>query len=319
MTLDARTLVLALALCSAAALFWYYLREVERDAARERLRAGLADEDPEEVSLWRDAADLLQIARLQSVLATSPLARTLERRLRQLDIPYTLQRALLIAVIPIALGAGLIQIVFGRAELTLLGAVLLLLAAWLGLRTRARLRVAKVEAQLPGLINQMITTLRAGGVPTAALRAAAQNAPHPLGPSIARLVDAMSIGTPPGRAWRDWAALWDSRACDLLATAVRLKWEAGGEMGTLLEVILDQIESRRRRELRIRTLTAMARLSVWVLVSLPVVLFAYTWYVNPVLYREMIADPVGSRALMIMAGLMVVGFFWLRRIARIDH
>jgi Flp pilus assembly protein TadB len=32
----------------------------------------------------------------------------------------------------------------------------------------------------------------------------------------------------------------------------------------------------------------------------------------------MLADPLGRKALMIAGGLMVVGFLWLRRIARLE-
>jgi tight adherence protein B len=145
-----------------------------------------------------------------------------------------------------------------------------------------------------------------------------RNAPAPLGLSMQELVRRLELGVAPVRAWRDWAEGWDSPACRLLSTAVRIKWDAGGEMSTMLGYVLDQLESRRRMELRIDTLTSQARFSAVILISLPFVIGFITYSFNPDLFQEMLADPIGRRALVIAGGLMVLGFFWLRRIARLE-
>jgi tight adherence protein B len=132
------------------------------------------------------------------------------------------------------------------------------------------------------------------------------------------LVRRLELGVPAVQAWRDWAESWNSAACRLLSTAVRIKWDAGGEMSTLLAYVLDQLESRRRMELRIRTLTAQARLSAVILVALPFVIGLITYSFNPDLFHEMLADPVGRRALLVTAALMALGYLWLRRIARLE-
>ncbi len=88
-------------------------------------------------------------------------------------------------------------------------------------------------------------------------------------------------------------------------------------MSAILEFILDALESRRRMELRIQTLTAQARLSTWVLLALPFLIGLITWSLNPTLFNEMLADPTGQDAIAACGVLMVVGYFWLRRIANL--
>ena len=60
----------------ALVLLAYYLVESQRDRTRERLFAGMFDDEEREVSLWRDAADLLQIEALQKRLQQKDIYET---------------------------------------------------------------------------------------------------------------------------------------------------------------------------------------------------------------------------------------------------
>ncbi len=311
-------LLLLAALLLGGVMLRLYLRGLELDAVRERLRAGVGEEIPETVSLWKDAADLLQLARVQSLLSRSPLIRGLQHYLRQLGIRHPLPRVLSLIVVADAVAGGVAMGLGGQFVHGLIAMVALPLLLWLALHALAARRRDKLDMQLPAMINQLVTSLRSGNPPMTALQLVARNTPDPLGTSVAGLVDSLHLGVPPARAWRDWHAVWNTRGTYLLSTAMRLKWEAGGEMTTLLLVILEQIEARRQRELRIKALTAMARLSTYILVSLPIVLFAYTYFVNPAVVETLMRHEVGRRALLWTGGLLVVGFFWMRRMARLD-
>jgi tight adherence protein B len=311
-------LVFVLLAAGGLALFAWYLWITRMDAQRERLMAGVFDTDEQEVSLWKDAADLLQLTALQNLLSRSPFARALQRRLQHSGLRITLAGAVVLVTVIAAIAAGAVFSLTRRPDFAV-GAFLLVVGlAWVGLSELAARRVRALELQLPAFVTQMITTLGGGGTALAAVRNAARNAPAPLGPSMQELVRRLELGVAPVRAWRDWAEGWDSPACRLLSTAVRIKWDAGGEMSTMLGYVLDQLESRRRMELRIDTLTSQARFSAVILISLPFVIGFITYSFNPDLFQEMLADPIGRRALVIAGGLMVLGFFWLRRIARLE-
>jgi tight adherence protein B len=312
-------LVFGLLALAGLALFAWYLWITRMDAQRERLMAGVFDTVEQEVSLWKDAADLLQLTALQNLLARSPFARALQRRLQHSGLRLTLAGTVVLVTVVAAIAAGAVFSFTRRPDFAV-GAFLVAIAlAWVGLSELAARRVRALELQLPAFVTQMITTLGGGGTALAAVRNAARNAPAPLGPSMQELVRRLELGVAPVRAWREWADGWDSPACRLLSTAVRIKWDAGGEMSTMLGYVLDQLESRRRMELRIDTLTSQARFSAVILISLPFVIGFVTYSFNPDLFDEMLADPIGQKALMAAGGLMVFGFFWLRRIARLEN
>ncbi|MCC7548119.1 MAG: type II secretion system F family protein [Burkholderiales bacterium] len=310
--------VLLVLAAAVVALFAWYLWITRLDAQRERLMAGVFDEPARDVSLWKDAADLLQVAALQRLLSRSPLARRLQERLLRVGMPLGLAGFVLAVAAAAVLALLVALLLSGRVDVGLLAFLAVIAITWVVLSMVSASRVRKLELQLPSFVTQMITTLGAGGTPLAAVRNAARNAPAPLGPSMNEIIRRLEIGAAPVEVWRDWAENWNSAAGKLLSTALRIKWDAGGEMSTMLGYVLDQLESRRRMELRVDTLTAQARLASIVLIALPFVIGFITYSFNPHLFQEMLADPIGQKALMVAGALMVVGFFWLRRIARLD-
>lgn len=311
-------LVLLLLAAAAVGLFAWYLWITRLDAQRERLMAGVFDAPAQDVSLWKDAADLLQLAALQRLLSRSPLARALQQRLQRIGVPLGLAAFALVVTLVTLVACVVTYLLTDRLYLALIPLLVVPSITWITLSMLATHRARALELQLPSFVTQMITTLGAGGTPLAAVRNAARNAPAPLGPSMNELIRRLEIGAPPVEVWREWAEGWNSPACRLLSTALRIKWDAGGEMSTMLGYVLDQLESRRRMELRILTLTSQARLAAIVLMALPFVIGFITYTFNPDLFHEMLADPIGQRALLIAGVLMVFGFFWLRRIARLE-
>lgn len=306
----------------AGFLIWFYVRNQEDDDIIDRIIDGYEDEriETNPGSFWRGASSISKMEKLDSFLEKSRIARKVTRNLQMLNTGMNFVEFFLLIAFIILLISALTYLRWHRLEFAVGSFLLIPIAAWMFLGFLAKRRIDKIEMQLPGLLTQMLTTIRSGGTPAASLRTAGENTAAPLGPSIRTLNESISLGIPPVKAWRNWSDTWyGSRACDMLSTSIRLKWEAGGEMASVLEVIQEQLESRRRRELRVRSLTAMARVSTYILIALPILMGLFTYSVNPRLYNEMIADPIGLKLLYIGAGLIVVGFFWLRKIATLDH
>lgn len=305
-------------------LVWLYIKSRTEEDEVERIMVGFEQIISEEgdngsAQFWQGSSSVSGFEKLQAFLTKSKVARTLSRYLLQLNTGLNFFEFITLIGVVMLLVGGLTFLRWQRPELMVLSLIAVPLFAWLGLRALAKRRIDKIEMQLPGLVTQMLTTIRSGGTPANALRAAAENTASPLGPSIKVLNETISLGIPPVKAWRQWSNTWyGSRSCDMFSTSIRLKWETGGEMASVLEVILEQLNARRRRELRIRALTAMAKASTYVLIALPIVMGGFTYKVNPKLYHEMLADPIGMKMLYTGAGLIVLGFFWLRHIAKLE-
>lgn len=301
-----------------AALAIVYIRESRRDAVRDRLTIGLEDDSGEEPSIWKDASDLLQLARAQALLQRSPIARTLSRRLQQCAVPYSLLNVLVGALLVAGVVAAGVQWLVPVAGASIGGFAVVLLLGWAALYFWARHVTRKLEMQLPSFINQMIATLRAGGTPLVAMRNAARTAPKPIGPAMHSLIRNMELGVPANQAWYDWAEGWDSNSCRLLSTALRIKWEAGGEMSAILEFVLEALETRRRMELRVETRTSLARVSTYFMTAWPIIMGLVFYSLNPALYTEALAHPVGIFLAKVMVALLIIGYIWIRRISRLQ-
>lgn len=309
--------LLLLAVLAVLLLLWV---DAERSRAlHERLADRIVDAAPrEEGSLWRDAANLLQVSRMQELLERSPLTRRLSRLLVLGDLSIGLGPLVLAVLGTSVLAAGIAYLLHPRPWVPVALLVAVPVAAWLALDAQARRRVQRRERQLPSFVTQMLSSLQTGSTPLASLQAASRVTADPLGRSLRELLDTLQLGVAPTQAWKDWARRCGGTHADLIATGVRLKWEAGGQMSSMLSHILESMLTRERLVLRVGTVTAQARLGSYVLGLLPVAFLLFSYTTNPRIFQFMLADPIGEKALWIGAALMGVGFLWLRRLSRLE-
>ena len=101
-------------------------------------------------------------------------------------------------------------------------------------------------------------------------------------------------------------------------TALAIQREVGGNLSTILETAAQTIKSRAELRREVRTLSAEGRLSGWVLAALPVGLFLYLFVTNRSYVAFFWTSPIGIAALVLLLVLFVVGFIWIRKIAKIE-
>lgn len=304
-----------------SALFLYlvvdYAITTRKDRMRERLWADSGEPPTADFSLWTDASDLMRVNEIRELLYSSPLSRKFDLMIKRAALPITLPQALLAFVAVALVPAVLAYIYWGSAMVFIGGLLAVPLLLWFLLTMLSHRRQKRHDAQLPAVIQSLLTTIRSGGTPIQALQSVIRNSPPPISLSMAEVLNSIQLGLAPNQAWKDWAEFWDTRATRLLATGIRLKWEAGGQMSAILQHILETLEFNRKMELRISTLTALAKLSAWVLSALPLVLALLTYIYRPDLFRVMITDPLGLKLLWSAAGLNILGLIALQRIARL--
>ena len=294
-----------------------YFNSIRLDRMRERLMAGVYDENEEEISIWKDASDILRLAELKAVLEKSPIIRILNTKLKRSGLQISLTKLFFIMILtPFAIAIAL-QFFFHQTLISLGGLIGGFLLAVVLLNFLEASNISLLDKQLPSFIANMINTLSSGGTPMQALLIVSKNAPKPLGPSIGDLLYKLQIGVAPNLAWKEWADYWGSASTKLVATGIRLKWETGGQMSLILKHINDSLDFHKRMDLRISTLTAQAKLSAWVLSALPALLALLTNAYRPDLFEVMLSDPLGKKLLSASAVMSVLGFLWLRKIAKL--
>ena len=112
---------------------------------------------------------------------------------------------------------------------------------------------------------------------------------------------------------------------ELMATAITIQHQVGGNLAEILDSIAFTIRERVRIKGEIRTLTAQQRLSGYVVGFLPIGLAGFLFIAAPGFMEPMFANPpeiLGLPAgviILIFGGFMMfIGFMFIRRIVDIE-
>lgn len=300
-------------------LIFDYLETSRREKIIERITTGIntSYQDSDADSIWTGAMNLVQLEAVRSLVYSSALSRAFDLALRRAGFKIGLMQAIFFVVIISSVISAVTYAYFKNASAALGAVFVFPIIVWLVVSHFAEKRQSQMDKQLPALINSLINTMRAGGTPVQALMASSENAPNPLKESMSEVLNFIQLGRPPILAWKEWSDFWDTKDTKLLSSGIRLKWDSGGQMTSVLEHIYDTLEFRRRMELKVSTLTAQAKLSSWILSALPFLLGLITYLYRPDLFDVMLNDKRGTSILIYVVVSTFIGFLWLRHIAKL--
>lgn len=295
----------------------FYLQQDKKSRLIERLEFGFQKPEEERVSLWQGATDLFQLNAIRQLLIKSAITRSIDLIIRRAGFRMSLLQSIAVIILTTLLVCILIYWQFKNLMFSAVGLLVTPFLFWSVWRMMAEHKQQKIDLQLPGVINSMLTTMRAGGTPMQALQATSRNADSPMRESITQVLNQLQIGQSPIMVWKEWSDFWGTKSCRLLSTGIRVKWEAGGQMTSVLEHILESIEFRKKIEQRVNTLTTQAKVGSILLSIIPPLLVWMQYAVRPELVLEMFEDPTGQKIYIAAAILTTIGFFWLRKMAKI--
>ncbi len=251
--------------------------------------------------------------RLESLPGMETLARLIEQSGRSMPA-YRLAFAALALALATAAGTWLATRLWYFALLFAAAAFALPLLRMLHLRNQ---RTARFEAQLPEALDVIKRGLRAGHPFTQCLKLIAEDMDEP----ISREFDAVFTEVRYGGDLRTalLAMLERIPSVSLVAfvTAVLLQKETGGNLAETLERISAVIRGRFKLYRHIRTLSAEGRLSAWILLLVPLMLFAAIWFTSPGYLPTLLHNPDGPPMIAAACVLAVIGMIWIRHIIRI--
>ena len=182
-------------------------------------------------------------------------------------------------------------------------------------------RLVKFDNQLADMLNLMVNGLRAGYSIMQALEAVSKELPPPISDEFRRVVQEMQIGIPMDVAMDNLTRRIPSKDLDLLVTAINVQREVGGNLAEILETISHTIRERVRVKGEIRILTSQVMTSGRFLAIMPVAVIIIMYFINRS-YMMRFFDPAtrmyGIPALIIGAFMIVIGYFLMTRIAKIE-
>jgi tight adherence protein B len=191
----------------------------------------------------------------------------------------------------------------------------------LGSRFVVRHRIAKrrkaFEAQLPGALTLVASSLAAGHTFLRAVQMMCEESEPPLSEEFALLVSETRLGDPVVEALSRMAERLKIRDLDWVVQAIRIQQTVGGRLADLLYTLSDFIRARDEVRREVSVLTAEGRISAWVLAALAPFLMVAIQVINPGYMKPMFSG-WGLAVLSACAGSIVLGTAVILRMVRID-
>lgn len=216
-----------------------------------------------------------------------------------------------------AIAGGAMFIAFENELLSAVTAALAAIVAFLtgiALVTRRRKQVAD---QLPGWIDVLARSLRAGRSLEQALRASLQKLKGPFAAELHRCTDQLELGLRVDEAFGDLGARFRSLELQMVIGALAMSRQTGGDLPTTLERLATVARQRLEYRRQTRAASSSARFAAICLAIAPPAIFAYYWFTGQ-FAATLLQDPSGQFSLALAIGLELIGIVWMLYLSRAE-
>lgn len=240
--------------------------------------------------------------------------RSMQRLLERGDVPLRTVEFVW-ASIGSSVGLGLLVAITGASPLLIVAALGLGGAIPYGVVSfRVRRRVRTFETQLPDLLITIAASLKAGHSFKHGLQAVVDEDRPPASAEFKRVLTETGLGRPMDDALAEMAERTGSDNFSFAITAVTIQRQVGGSLASLFDMVADTVRQRQQFARKIRSLTAMGRMSAYVLIGIPFFLALAISLLNPAYMRPLYHSHVGHMLLLLGLTMMAVGSLILKKI-----
>lgn len=295
-------------------------RRGERKRVMDRLRGeGGRQKKVEAMSLLKrdtDSAEDVGVLINQTIGRLSFIPK-LQTMLEQASLPWSAQK-LVSNLLAGSITLTAVMLYFGINLVASLSAGLTLLIfpiVYVGYRRKSRMR--KLVHQLPDVFDMMAQALRAGHSLASAIHLIQEQMPDPISTEFGRVFHEQNLGIKIEDALLAMADRVDSLDVRMFVTAVLIQRTTGGDLAEILDKISTVIRGRIELYGLVNSLTSEGRLSGWVLLALPIVVFIACTQVNYSYVSMLWTHPYGKIMLATAAGMQLMGLAMIRWIVNI--
>jgi len=187
-------------------------------------------------------------------------------------------------------------------------------------RRRRALAVSPVmvEERFADAVGALAAAVRSGASLTQAVRYAMTEAAPPVRDDLTRIVAQLDTGIALEQALRSWPDVRPSANVELVVGALELHRRSGGDLPAVLDQVVGAIRDRVSITREVRSLTAQARMSAWILGCLPVGFFAFLWLTSRRDIEGAMSTPVGIACVLAGLFLELGAFAWIRKLLVVD-
>lgn len=179
-------------------------------------------------------------------------------------------------------------------------------------------RRTRMHDQLADILMILASSLRAGHSFLQALDMVSKEVGEPSATEFSRLVAEIRLGRPVDEAMVAMAERVGSNDLKWAVLAVNIQREVGGNLAEVLDTVAETVRERDWIRRQVDVLAAEGKMSIGVLLFLPFAIGTYISVVNPGYLGLLFTRALGVAMVVVASLLMVGGFFWMRKIVKID-
>ena len=178
---------------------------------------------------------------------------------------------------------------------------------------KARRRLNAFENQLPDLLISIAASLKAGHSFKQAIQGVVEEGYEPSGRELKRVLTETRLGRPMEDALAEMADRVGSENFAFIVTAVTLQSQVGGSLAGIFDMVADTVRNRQQFQRKIRALTAMGRMSAYVLVGLPFFMAGAISLINPGYMSPLFHSSTGHKLIFTGLSMMTFGSLILKK------
>lgn len=222
----------------------------------------------------------------------------------------------------ISLASAALGVTIGYATLGPAGAVLAaslcLTAPWLFARRITSQRRKRFVYQLPDALLALGSALRAGCTLSRGLELMAERQPAPLSQEFTIVLAEHRVGRPLAESLDEMHRRIGAPELQLMNTAVNVSRRVGGNLADTLESLARTLQEKAHVEAKIDALTSMGRAQGWVVGLLPIFIGLVLYQQQPDRMSLLFTQWYGWIVLGVIAAMMTVAAWMIRKIVNID-
>jgi tight adherence protein B len=175
-------------------------------------------------------------------------------------------------------------------------------------------RINKFENQLPDLLITMAASLKAGHSFRQGIQSVVDEGAEPAAKEFRRVLTETQLGKPMDAALADLGRRVGSNNLTFVINAVTIQRQIGGSLAGLFDMVADTVRQRQQFSRKVRGLTAMGRMSAYVLVALPFFIAVVVTLLNPVYMSPLYHTATGQKLVGGGLTMILIGSAILKKI-----
>jgi tight adherence protein B len=246
------------------------------------------------------------------------LAPKVRMLLHQANLGWTAGGLMLAALISFCIPGYLVYLRTGQLIFGLIFGLICAYAPIGFVLYRRSKRLDAFDQGLPEALDLMVSGLRAGHSLVAALRLVAQESPDPIGTEFRMCFEEQNYGLELRAALENMVTRIPLQDLRIMATAVLIQKESGGNLAEVLEKTSAVIRERFKLKRQVRVHTAQGRLTGWILSFLPLALGIGLYLIDPGTMSILWTRPIGLKLMALSVVMTIIGGLVIRKIVNME-